>query len=87
MARDRRDEGGEDGAEVAVFRGGGWGRFARRRLRGAEVAVAAGAEAVGGVAEVLDEGGHAALLGLGEGDHAVDLGAAEGDLGVVAGAP
>ena len=28
----------------------------------------------------LDEGGHAALRGLGEGDHAVDLGAAEGEL-------
>ena len=56
-------------------------------LGGAEVAVAAGAEAVGGVAEVLDEGGHAALGGFGVGDHAVDLAAAEGELLVVAGAP
>ena len=49
--------------------------------------MAAGAEAVGGVAEVLDEGGHAALRGFGEGDHAVDLAAAEGELLVVAAAP
>ncbi len=49
--------------------------------------MAAGAEAVGGVAEVLDEGGHAALRGFGELDHAVDLGATEGDLVVVAFAP
>jgi len=42
--------------------------------------VAAGAVGVGGVAEVADEGGHAALRGLGEGDHAVDLAAAELDL-------
>ena len=36
---------------------------------------------------MADEGGHAALCGLGEGDHAVDLLAPEGELGVVAGAP
>ena len=42
---------------------------------------------VGGVAEVTDEGGHAAGGGLGEGDHAVDLGAADGDLGFVGGLP
>ena len=46
-----------------------------------------GAEAVFGVAEVLDECGHAALRGFGELDHAVDLRAAEGDLLVVAFAP
>ena len=59
----------------------------RGSLGGAKVAAAAGAEAVGGVAEVLDEGGHAALRGLSEGGHAVDLLAAEVELGVVAGAP
>ena len=36
---------------------------------------------------MLDEGGHAALRGLGELNHAVDLGAAEVDLFVVAFAP
>ena len=81
-------EGAEDGAELAVFFGGGGAEgLGGGVLRGAEVAVAAGAEAVGGVAEVLDEGGHAALRGFGELDHAVDLVAAEGDLVVVAFAP
>jgi hypothetical protein len=56
-------------------------------LGGAEVAVAAGAEAVGGVAEVLDEGGHAALRSFGEAGHLVNLGAAKGELFVVAGLP
>ncbi len=72
-------EGAEDVAELAVFllRGGAEG-LGGGALGGAEVAVAAGAEAVGGVAEVLDEGGHAALRSFGEGDHAVDLAAAEG---------
>ena len=64
---------------VEGLRGGGGG--------GAEVAEAAGTVRVGGVAEVADDGGHAALLGFGECDHAVDLGAAEGDLGLVGGAP
>ena len=81
-------EGAEDGAEMAVLllwwvakglRGGAFG--------GAEVAVAAGAETVGGVAEVLDEGGHAALRVSAKRGHAVDLGTAEGELGVVAGLP
>ena len=49
--------------------------------------MAAGAETVASVAEVLDEGGHSALRGLGELDHAVDLAAAEGDLLVVGFAP
>ena len=81
-------EGGEDGAEVAGLRGGGRGEGLGGGGGGrAEVALAAGAVGVGGVAEVADDGGHAALLGFGEGDHAVDLGAAEGDLGFVAGAP
>jgi len=41
----------------------------------------------GGVAEVLNEGGHAALRGFGELDHAINLLAAEGELVVVALAP
>ena len=78
----------EDGAELAFFFGGGWAEGLRGGvLWGAEVAVAAGAEAVGGVAEVLDERGHAALRGFGELHHAVDLLAAEGELVVVAFAP
>ena len=78
----------EDGEELAgllrrgLAEGAGGGA-----LGGAEVTVAAGAKAVGGVAEVLDEGGHAALGGLGEGGHTVDLAAAEGELLIVAGAP
>ncbi len=40
-----------------------------------------------GVAEVADEGGHAALRSFGELDHAVELGAAVGELLLVAGAP
>ncbi len=71
-------EGAEDGVELAglllVGSAEGLGGGA---LGGAEVTVAARAEAVGGVTKVLDEGGHAALGGLGVGDHAVDLGAAE----------
>ncbi len=88
VARDGAIESAKDGAELAVFFGGGGAEgLGGGVLRGAEVAVAAGAEAVGGVAEVLDEGGHAALRGFGELDHAVDLVAAEGDLVVVAFAP
>ena len=56
-------------------------------LRGAEVAVTTGTKAVGGVAEVLNERGHAALRRLGELDHAVYLSTAEADLLVVAFAP
>ena len=84
----RTVEGAEDGAELAVFlcsglaEGLGGGSFGR-----AEVAVAAGAEAVGSVAEVLDEGGHAALRSFGVASHGVDLGAAKGELSVVAGLP
>ena len=63
-----------------VFVVGGGAEGLGGGVGGAEVAVAAGAVAVGGVAEVADEGGHAALRGFGEGDHAVDLGAAEGEL-------
>ena len=81
-------EGGEDGAEVAGLRGGGRGEGLRGGGVGrAEVACTAGTMSVGGIAEVADDGGHAALLGFGEGGHAVELGAAEGDLGFVAGAP
>ncbi len=81
-------EGFEDGAELAVLLRGGLAEgLCGGSLGRAEVAVAAGAKAVGGVAEVLDEGGHAALRSFGEGDHAVDLAAAEGELRVVAGAP
>ena len=84
----RTVEGAENGAKLAVFLcswlaeglGGG-------SLGGAEVAVAAGAETVGGVTEVLDESGHAALWCLGEAGHLVDLGAAKGELFVVAGLP
>ena len=47
-------------------------------MGGSEVTVVAGKQAVGGVAEVLDEGGHAALWSFGEGRYALDLGAAEG---------
>ena len=79
---------GEDGAEMARLLGRGRGEVLRGAgAGGAEVAFAAGAVAVCGVAEVLDDGGHAALLRLREGGDAVELGAAEGDLGVVSGAP
>ena len=88
MERDCPSSARRIAAELAkVFDVGRAEGLGRRGVGRAEVACAAGAMGVGGVAEVADEGGHAALLGFGEGDHAVDLGAAEGDLGVVAGAP
>jgi len=67
----------------------GWGAegLCGGALWGAEVAVAAGAESVSGVAKVLDESSHAALRGFGELNHAVDLRAAEVDLLVVAFTP
>ena len=81
-------EGEEDGGEVAEVVGVGDAVGLRAGgAGGADVAVAAGAVAVGGVAEVADEAGHAALAGLGEGDHGVDLAAAVGDLGLVGAAP
>ncbi len=67
-------EGGEDVLELAGLLCGGLAEGLRGGvLGGAEVAVAAGAQAVGGVAEVLDQGVHAALRRFGVGDDAVDL--------------
>jgi len=82
-------EGGEDLAKPGTLLRGGL----MRGLRGvaaagvADVAEAAGGGFIAGVAEVLDEGGHAAGGGLGEGYHAVDLGAADGDLRFVGSLP
>jgi len=78
----------EYGSELAGFFGR-WDAEDLRggALRGAEVAVAAGAEAVGGVTEVLDESGHTALRRFGKLDHAIDLIAAERELFVVTLAP
>ena len=56
-------------------------------MRRAEIAVAARSQAIGGIAEVLDERGHPALLRVGEGCHTVELGAAERQLSIVASTP
>ena len=83
-----RFENGEDCAEVAIFGWCGVGVALRRSGVGrAEVAMAAGTAGSGAIAEVADQGGHAALRGLSEFDDAVELGAAVGELGFVSGAP
>ncbi len=81
-------EGAENRPELAVLlRGGLVEALSGGTLGRAEVAVAAGAQVVRGVAEVLDESRHAALRGFGEAGHAIDLGTAERELAVVAGTP
>ena len=78
----------EDGGELAEVLGVGLAKALGGRGRGvAGVAMPAWTRAVGGVAKVADEGGHAAVLALGKRNHAVDLRAAECHLLVVAGAP
>src|ERR1017187_4834795 len=88
VAREGTWASAEDGAEVAGLRGRGFGKGLRGcGVGGGEVALATGTVGVGGVAEVADDGAHAALLRFREGDHAVELRTAKCDLGFVAGPP